>query len=207
MEHILRYFGNLDPVQKERFSRLGDLYTFWNAGVNVISRKDIGNLYLHHVLHSLSIARAVPFSPGTEILDLGTGGGFPGIPLAILLPRVRFTLIDSTAKKIRVVSEVISALGLENAAAASRRAEDEKGLYDFVVSRAVMPLKNLVKTAAKNISPENRNVLPNGVITLKGGDIAPETAPFGKKAEVTPVGKLFPGEDWFAGKYVIYIPC
>ena len=178
----------------------------WNQKINVISRKDIENLYEHHVLHSLAIAKMISFRPGTRILDFGTGGGFPGIPLAILFPDCTFKLIDGTGKKIRVATEVAQAIGLKNCHPAHLRGEEEKGLYDFVVSRAVMPLPDLMKIVKKNITrKEQKNALPNGVIVLKGGDVQVETAPFRKIVEVSDISSWFQ-EEWFKQKYVIYVP-
>ena len=166
MDIIKKYFPNLSERQLEQFAALKDLYEDWNAKINVISRKDIGNLYEHHVLHSLAIARAIEFQPDTKILDFGTGGGFPGIPLAILFPDCHFKLIDGTGKKILVASEVAKAIGLKNVVAEQRRGEDETGKFDFVVSRAVMPLPDLVKIVRKNISNKQRNAALNGVYCL-----------------------------------------
>lgn len=205
MEQILKYFPGLSERQRLQMEMLMGLYQDWNAKINVISRKDIDNLYLHHVLHSLAIAREVAFRPGTRVLDLGTGGGFPGIPLAIMFPEVQFRLIDGTGKKIRVASEVARALGLENVEAVHRRGEEEKGLFDFVVSRAVMPLPDLVRLVSKNISTTQRNSHLNGVICLKGGDVAQETAPYRSKAEAMPISTWFE-EEWFKDKYVVYVP-
>ncbi|MCD7713416.1 MAG: 16S rRNA (guanine(527)-N(7))-methyltransferase RsmG [Prevotella sp.] len=205
MERILRLFPNLDDVQKRQLSMLQGLYEEWNAKINVVSRKDISNLYVHHVLHSLAIARAFRFVPGTTILDVGTGGGFPGIPLAIAFPHCLFTLIDSTGKKIRVVEEVVRATGLANVTAVQRRCEEETGVYDFAVSRAVMPLADLYKLVRKNISAKNRNAQSGGIITLKGGDITNEIKPFRHIAEVTEISSLFPAEEWFKEKYIIYL--
>ena len=154
MEIILKYFPDLSETQKEQFAALGDLYTDWNSKINVISRKDIGNLYEHHVLHSLGIAKTVNFRPDTEIMDLGTGGGFPGVPLAILFPEVSFHLIDSIGKKVKVATEVANAIGLKNVTTRHCRAEEEKRMFDFVVSRAVMPLPDLLKIVRKNIKKE-----------------------------------------------------
>lgn len=164
MEIIQKYFPDLTEGQRQQFAALYDLYTDWNAKINVISRKDIENLYQHHVLHSLGIARIIRFRPGTRIMDLGTGGGFPGIPLAILFPEVQFHLVDSIGKKVRVATEVATAIGLTNVTFRHARAEEEKQLFDFVVSRAVMPLADLVKIIKKNISPKGINALPNGLI-------------------------------------------
>lgn len=205
MEEILKYFTDLTDKQKQQFAALFDLYKDWNEKINVISRKDIDNLYLHHVLHSLAIAKAVSFRPGTRILDFGTGGGFPGIPLAILFPETQFKMIDGTGKKIRVVNEVATAIGLENVEAVHLRGEEEKGKYDFVVSRAVMPLPDLMKIVKKNVGKERRNSLPNGVICLKGGNVEGEMRPFKKIAEATEITNWF-DEDWFKEKFVIYVP-
>ena len=202
---ILKYFPDLSEEQQRQFEALDDLYRDWNAKINVISRKDIDSLYLHHVLHSLAIAKVVRFRPGTEILDFGTGGGFPGIPLAILFPDCRFKLIDGTGKKIRVAQEVSQASGRRNCQPEHLRGEDEKGRYDFVVSRAVMPLPDLVKIVRKNISKTQRNALPNGVICLKGGDLQAETRPFHNIVELTDISQFF-HEEWFKEKHVIYLP-
>ena len=202
---ILKYFPDLTEEQQRQFEALDDLYRDWNAKINVISRKDIDSLYIHHVLHSLAIAKVVRFRPGTEILDFGTGGGFPGIPLAILFPDCRFKLIDGTGKKIRVAQEVSQAIGLRNCQPEHLRGEDEKGRYDFVVSRAVMPLPDLVKIVRKNISKTQRNALPNGVICLKGGDLQAETRPFHNIIELTDISQFF-HEEWFKEKHVIYLP-
>lgn len=205
MEEILKYFPQISNKQKEQFNLLFDLYKEWNDKINVISRKDIDNLYLHHVLHSLAIAKSIRFRPGTKILDFGTGGGFPGIPLAIMFPDVEFKMIDGTGKKIRVVNEVANAIGLENVNAAHLRGEEEKGKYDFVVSRAVMPLPDLVRIVKKNISKEDHNSLPNGILCLKGGNVEGEMKPFRKIAEAIEITNWFE-EDWFKDKFVIYVP-
>jgi len=205
MELILKYFPNLTEKQKEQMAALKDLYTDWNAKINVISRKDIDNLYEHHVLHSLAIMKALRFKAGSNVLDFGTGGGFPGIPLAIMMPDVNFKLIDGTGKKIRVVEEVASAIGLENVTAEHLRGEDEKGKYDFVVSRAVMPLPDLVKIVKKNISQKQHNAMLNGVLVLKGGNVDAEIHPYRKSVEVSPISNWFE-EEWFKEKNVIYLP-
>ena len=206
METILRYFPELTDTQKDQLSALYDLYADWNQKINVISRKDIENLYEHHVLHSLSIAKAIHFRPGSKILDFGTGGGFPGIPLAILFPECEFKLIDGTGKKIRVATEVAQAIGLKNCHPAHLRGEEEKGMYDFVVSRAVMPLSDLMKIVKKNIARKDQiNSLPNGVIVLKGGDVQAEIQPFKRICEVLEIDMWF-NEDWFKGKHIIYVP-
>ena len=201
---ISEYF-KLTDRQAEQFAQLDALYREWNSKINVISRKDIDNLYEHHVLHSLAIGKVLPFMPGTTIMDVGTGGGFPGIPLAILFPECQFLLIDSIGKKIKVASEIAQALGLTNVVCKQERAEEEKQKFDFVVSRAVMPLPDLVKLVRKNISNKHRNAVPNGLIVLKGGDLKAELAPYIKTAEVTPCSQFFPGE-WFETKQVIYLP-
>lgn len=183
MDIILKYFPQLSEEQKEQFAKLYDLYVDWNAKINVISRKDIENLYEHHVLHSLAIAKLITFKDGTKIMDVGTGGGFPGIPLAILFPKCTFLLVDSIGKKVRVAQEIADAIGLKNVTTKHSRAEEVKDKFDFVVSRAVMPLPDLVKIVKKNISAEQKNVLPNGLICLKGGDLQAEMKPFKKTAE------------------------
>jgi 16S rRNA (guanine527-N7)-methyltransferase len=202
---ILKYFPHLSQEQQQQIIMLDELYRDWNAKINVISRKDIDNLYEHHVLHSMSIAKLISFQPGTRILDFGTGGGFPGIPLAILFPECQFKLIDGTGKKIHVAQEVCQAIGLKNCQPEHLRGEDEKGRYDFVVSRAVMPLPDLVKIVRKNIAKEQHNALPNGVICLKGGDLQAEVHPYRHIADTTPLSNWF-SEEWFKGKHVIYLP-
>lgn len=204
MEHILKYFPNLTDTQKAQFEALGDLYTDWNSKINVISRKDIGNLYEHHVLHSLGIAKIISFRPGTQVMDLGTGGGFPGIPLAILFPEVSFHLIDSIGKKIKVTTEVANAVGLKNVTTRQCRAEEEKGLFDFVVSRAVMPLNDLLKLVRKNIRKEQHNALPNGLICLKGGELQHEILPVKHQAMITELKDFF-DEEYFKTKKVVYV--
>lgn len=226
MEIINKYFPTLSAVQQERFAALDALYHDWNSKINVISRKDIDNLYEHHVLHSLGIAEIINFRPGTRVLDLGTGGGFPGIPLAIFFPEVRFHLVDSIGKKIRVCNEVISALGLENVTTQHARAEEIKyqkspkklrkgeepapaeGLlaerFDFVVSRAVMPLADLVKISRPHISQRQQNALPNGLIALKGGELEHEAAAVKSEKLITPLSDYFQ-EEYFQTKKVVYV--
>ena len=205
MEIIKKYFEGLSEEQQRQLAMLGDLYREWNAKINVISRKDIDNLYEHHVLHSLAIARAYHFQEGTEILDFGTGGGFPGIPLAIMLPHCHFKLIDGTGKKIRVAQEVIAATGLKNCRAEHLRGESEQGRYDFVVSRAVMPLPDLLKIVRKNISRQQHNAMANGIICLKGGELGNELHPFRRIVEQQDISQWFQ-EEWFKEKYVVYLP-
>ena len=204
MELILKYFPNLSEQQKTQFAALYDLYTDWNSKINVISRKDITNLYEHHVLHSLGIAKVINFTPDTQIMDLGTGGGFPGIPLAILFPEVQFHLVDSIGKKVKVATEVANAIGLKNVTFRQCRAEEEKRKFDFVVSRAVMPLGDLIKIIRKNIRQEQHNVLPNGLICLKGGELEQETMPVKHKTMLYDLKDEFT-EDFFKTKKVVYV--
>ena len=204
-EIIEKYFSELTGEQREQFAMMDGLYREWNAKINVISRKDIDNLYEHHVLHSLAIAQMIRFKAGTRILDFGTGGGFPGIPLAVLFPECQFKLIDGTGKKIRVAQEVCNAIGLKNCEPCHLRGEDEKGKYDFIVSRAVMPLPDLVKIVRKNVAKESRNALPNGILCLKGGNLDAELQPFRRIVETAELSQWF-SEEWFKEKNVIYLP-
>ena len=206
MNEILKYFPHLSEEQQRQYAALYDLYSDWNSKINVISRKDIDNLYEHHILHSLAIAKFIGFKAGTNILDFGTGGGFPGIPLAIMFPEVNFKLIDGTGKKIKVATEIAKAIGLKNDVAEHLRGEDEREKYDFIVSRAVMQLSDMIRLMRKNISRTQHNALPNGFITLKGGDLTEETKPYKNIANVLPLSEWFE-EDWFKGKNIIYIPC
>ena len=205
MERIRAYFPELDKQQIDRFEALYDLYTDWNSKINVISRKDIENLYLHHVLHSLGIAKFIRFKDSSTILDIGTGGGFPGIPLAIFFPKVNFHLVDSIGKKIKVAQTVASEIGLENVTFRHARAEEEKQLFDFIVSRAVMPLADLVNIAKKNIKKEQQNALPNGLICLKVGELQHEVFPFRNKTVVEDLSNFFQ-EEFFKTKKVVYVP-
>jgi 16S rRNA (guanine527-N7)-methyltransferase len=191
--------------KKKDFALMCKLYKEWNEKINVISRRDIDSLYLHHVLHSLAIAKFCQFRPGTTTLDLGTGGGFPGLPLAILFPECRFRLIDGTGKKILVARSIAEAIGLTNCQCLQRRGEEETERFHFVVSRAVMPLPDLVRLVRKNVSRQQINALPNGIICLKGGNVEGEVMPFRNIVEVTPVSDFF-AEEWFEGKHVIYLP-
>lgn len=204
MELIEKYFPGLTQEQHCRFSALYELYTDWNAKINVISRKDIENLYEHHVLHSLGIAKIINFRPGTTVMDLGCGGGFPGIPLAILFPEAQFHLVDSIGKKIKVCDEVIRATGLENVTTRHARAEEEKGKYQFVISRAVMPLTDLVKIIRKNIAGEQNNALPNGLICLKGGELEHEAMPLKNRTFMYNLSDHFE-EEFFRTKKVVYV--
>lgn len=205
MEQILKYFPHLTEEQQKQLSALYELYADWNSKINVISRKDIGNLYEHHVLHSLGIAKVINFRPGSEVMDLGTGGGFPGIPLAILFPDTRFKLVDSIGKKLKVAAGVAQSIGLKNVSVCHERAEDEKGRFDFVVSRAVMPLPDLMKIIGKNIRKEQQNALPNGLICLKGGELQQEVQPFKHKATLWNLSEFFE-EDFFETKKIVYVP-
>ncbi len=202
---ITKYFPELTSKQKEQFAALYDLYQGWNAKINVISRKDITNLYEHHVLHSLAIAKFINFRDDTNVLDFGTGGGFPGIPLAIIYPQANFKMIDGTGKKIKVATEVANAIGLENVLPQHKRGEEEKGKFDFIVSRAVMPLPDLMKIVRKNIAKDNHNALENGVIVLKGGNLEEELQPYRKVALVENLSQWFT-EEWFEEKNLIYVP-
>lgn len=203
-EVIFKYFPDLTPLQKEQFTQLNALYRDWNAKINVISRKDIDNLYEHHVLHSLGIAKVIQFRPGTSIMDIGTGGGFPGIPLAILFPECKFKLIDSIGKKIKVAQAVAQAIGLKNVVIEQRNVIEEKGKYDFVVSRAVMNAEDLIKLIRKNVHHEQRNALPNGLICLKGGDVDTELAAFARQSETWGLSQYFEDE-FFETKKVVYV--
>lgn len=202
---IKKYFPSLSEKQIAQFEALYDLYYDWNNKINVISRKDIENLYLHHVLHSLAIAKVINFRAGTTIMDMGCGGGFPGIPLAIMFPEVEFHLVDSIGKKVRVASEIANAIGLTNVRTSHSRAQDIKEKYSFVVSRAVMQLPELVKICRKNISKEQMNSMPNGIICLKGGDMTAETQPFKNCVEITGLETFFE-EEFFKDKKVVYVP-
>lgn len=201
---LLKYFPDLTEEQRKQFAALYELYIDWNSKINVISRKDIENLYEHHVLHSLGIARIIRFRAGSSVMDLGTGGGFPGIPLAILFPDTKFHLVDSIGKKVRVATEVANAIGLKNVTFRHARAEEEKQTFDFVVSRAVMSLADLIKIIRKNISPKQQNALPNGLICLKGGELEHEAMPFKHKTSMHNLNEDF-DEEFFQTKKVVYV--
>lgn len=204
MDIIRKYFPNITELQAEQFAQLEALYNDWNAKINVISRKDIQNLYEHHVLHSLGIAKIINFRSGTNVMDLGTGGGFPGIPLAILYPEASFHLVDSIGKKVKVATEVANAIGLKNVRFSHARAEEIKDHYDFVVTRAVMPMVDLVKVARKNIQKEQHNALPNGIIALKGGELDGEIASMRNIATVWELSDFFE-EEYFQTKKVVHV--
>ena len=205
MDKILKYFPNLTEKQKEQYAALFELYKDWNSKINVISRKDIDNLYEHHVLHSLAIAKILRFQPGTTLVDVGTGGGFPGIPLAIMFPECKFHLVDSIGKKVRVAQEVAQAIGLTNVTFQHERMENVKEKYDFVVSRAVMPLADLVKLTKKNVAGKGKNALPNGLICLKGGELQHEVAPFKNISTLYNISEFF-SEEFFETKKGVYLP-
>lgn len=204
MDVITKYFKDLTDSQINSFSRLDELYRQWNEAINVISRKDIANLYTHHVLHSLAIAKIIKFAPGTSVIDVGTGGGFPGIPLAIMFPEVNFHLVDSIGKKIKVVNEITKALGLENVTATQNRIEEITFRYDFVVSRAVTSLPQFVALTKKNITKRSINPLHNGILYLKGGDLQEEIREAGTKNMIYPLYKMFE-EPFFDTKYLVHL--
>ena len=205
MQIIQKYFADFNPTQIQQFGALEGLYNEWNSRINVISRKDIESLYLKHVLHSLAIAAVIEFKPGTQVIDIGTGGGFPGVPLAIFFPEVQFHLVDSIAKKLKVITEVSAAIGLTNVTTQHTRAEEIKNRqFDFVVSRAVAPVKDLWKWAYPLIKKGNKQELPNGLICLKGGDLAQEIADSGVRPRLIPIEEIFK-EDFFKEKYLLHI--
>ena len=202
---IEKYFPDLSDLQKEQFAQLKPLYEEWNAQINVISRKDVDSLYERHVLHSLSIAKFIQFNKGAKLMDLGCGGGFPGIPLAILFPEVSFTMIDSIGKKIKVVQEITNAIGLKNVQAHHMRAEKVDDTFDFVITRAVAPMMDLVKWTRKKFSKTNKHEIDNGVIALKGGDLGAELASWGNRKKTMPLTTYFE-EEFFETKKIIHVP-
>jgi 16S rRNA (guanine527-N7)-methyltransferase len=202
---ISKYFPSLSAIQKDKISQLQPVYERWNSMINVISRKDMDNFQMHHVLHSLGIAKVISFVPGTRILDIGTGGGFPGMPLAILFPETEFFLLDSIGKKIKVVSEVARELELSNVVPLRKRAEEEDGKYDFVISRAVTQFRQFVKLAVKNISETQNNSLSNGILYLKGGILDEEIEPFTGRVKVWEIKEFF-SEPFFDTKKIVYLP-
>jgi 16S rRNA (guanine527-N7)-methyltransferase len=202
---ILRYFPDISDSQITRFSRLGEIYQVWNSKINVISRKDFDNFYIHHVLHSLAIAKFIHFADGTRILDAGTGGGFPGMPLAIMFPDAEFFLLDSIEKKIKVVSSVADELDLTNVKPIRKRIEEEKGSFDFIISRSVTAFPEFVKLTRKNIDPGNKNQLRNGIIYLKGGDLSEELTPYLKEIIIRKITDFF-SEPYFETKKIVYLP-
>lgn len=204
MEIVTKYFTDLTGQQLDQFARLAALYDDWNSKINVISRQDIDQIYERHVLHSLAIAKVIRFKPGTTVLDVGTGGGFPGIPLAIFFPETQFTLIDSIGKKIKVVNEVASALELRNIRAEQTRVEDLNGHFDFVVSRAVTAFPKFVALSRRKISAENKNELANGILYLKGGDFEEEVQPFGQNVRIFELKDFFE-EEFFETKKLIHL--
>lgn len=204
MQLILKYFPKLTPVQIKQFEQLQPLYADWNEKINVISRQDIGELYQHHVLHSLSIAKLIQFTPGTTVMDVGTGGGFPGIPLAIMFPEVDFFLVDSIGKKIQVVQEIAKELGLENVTAEQKRAEDVGYTFDFIISRAVTELPEFVKWIKNNISDESLNTLQNGVLYLKGDDALQEIKKMRAAKFIFDISSYFE-EEYFKTKKIVYL--
>ena len=205
MDFITKYFPHLTEEQRRQFAKLDPLYREWNAKINVISRKDIDALYEHHVLHSLGIAQMIRFKPGTKILDFGTGGGFPGIPLAILFPECAFLLVDSIGKKVKVAGAVAESLGLKNVRVLHGRGEEIKEQFDFVVSRAVMQLQELVSFTKQLVHHTQRNGMPNGLICLKGGELQAELRPFKRIVEVQELYPTFE-EEYFKTKKVVYLP-
>jgi len=204
-ESIFKYFPLLSDIQRDKLSRLKDLYDSWNRMINVISRKDMDNFYIHHVLHSLSIAKVISFLPGTRIVDVGTGGGFPGIPLAILFPESEFTLLDSIGKKIKVVEAVSNELGLKNVLTVRKRIEEFTDRFHFVISRAVTRLPEFIRLTEKNISLQSNNNLKNGIFYLKGGDLSAELSDIRTEAKVWQIKEFFE-EPFFETKVIIYLP-
>ena len=205
MEHILKYFPELDEVQRQQMEQLMTLYPEWNDKINVISRKDIDNLEIHHILHSLGIVKFVKFTPGTRVMDLGTGGGFPGIPLAIYYPEVNFHLVDRIGKKLNVAQDIAERIGLKNVTIQHGDVKEVKGKFDFVVTRAVMDLGDLVPLVKRFIDSEDRNAVPNGLICLKGGDLSGEVSKYKNQVLIDELSSYFK-EEFFKTKKVLYLP-
>ena len=205
MDHILKYFPELDEVQRQQMEQLMTLYPEWNDKINVISRKDIDNLEIHHILHSLGIVKFVKFTPGTRVMDLGTGGGFPGIPLAIYYPEVNFHLVDRIGKKLKVAQDIAERIGLKNVTIQHGDVKEVKGKFDFVVTRAVMDLGDLVPLVKRFIDSEDRNAVPNGLICLKGGDLSGEVAKYKNQVLIDELSSYFK-EEFFKTKKVLYLP-
>lgn len=205
MDAIKKYFPSLTDRQLKQFSSLKDIYVDWNGKINLISRKDMENFYIHHVLHSLAIAKVITFASGTNILDVGTGGGFPGIPLAIMFPAVGFSLLDSIEKKIKVVTEISKEIGLSNVNPLRIRAEEHKLKYDFVVSRAVTAFPEFFKMTIKNIKPGGKNKINNGILYLKGGDLSAELAGYMNRVSIIDISDFF-SEPFYETKRIVYLP-
>jgi 16S rRNA (guanine527-N7)-methyltransferase len=205
MEHILKYFPELTEVQREQFSQLETLYPEWNARINVISRKDIDNLEVNHILHSLGLVKFVRFTSGTRVMDLGTGGGFPAIPLAVYYPEVAFHLVDRIGKKLKVAQDIAERIGLKNVTIQHGDVKEVKGKFDFVVSRAVMPLGDMVPLVKRFIASEDHNAVPNGLLCLKGGDLSGEVQQFKNQVLIDDLSSYFK-EDFFKTKKILYLP-
>ncbi len=205
MDIIKKYFPNLTPEQQQQFSTMLRLYPEWNEKINVISRKDIENLEVNHILHSMALARFVQFVPGTTVMDLGTGGGFPGLPLAALFPQARFHLVDRVGKKLKVAQDIVTQAGLSNVTFQHGDVLEVKGQFHFVVSRAVMPLPDMVKLVRRFISKDNINSIPNGLLCLKGGSLEHELQPFKRDVLIDDIGSYFK-EDFFKTKKIVYLP-
>ena len=205
MEHILKYFPELTEVQRNRLAQLETLYPEWNAKINVISRKDIENLEVNHILHSLGLVRFVKFTPGTRVMDLGTGGGFPGIPLAVYYPDVSFHLVDRIGKKLKVAQDIADRIGLTNVTFQHGDVKEVKGKFDFVVSRAVMDLGDMVPLVKRYIDSEGRNAVPNGLLCLKGGDLSDEISKYRNKVLIDELSSYFK-EEFFKTKKILYLP-
>ena len=205
MEHILKYFPELSDAQRLQMEQLETLYPEWNAKINVISRKDIDNLEINHILHSLALVKFVQFTPGTRVMDLGTGGGFPAIPLAIYYPQVTFHLVDRIGKKLKVAQDIAERIGLKNVTFQHGDVKEVKGKFDFVVSRAVMDLGDMVPLVKRLIDSEDRNAVPNGLLCLKGGDLTAEVQKYKNQVLIDDLSRYF-NEDFFKTKKILYLP-